>query len=129
MAAKADGSTSSAMGFKVTEVSRVYHKGKEDAEQSVTVKITDGTGNQFFAAAHAVLPQFSSENTEGYEKGYALDGNKVVEKYSNESKEGSLTVFVGGRFLVDISTSGLDDKAMLEWWKKIDAKKLVELTP
>lgn len=128
-ASKPEGSTTSAMGFKVSEASRVYHKGSEDAAESVTIKITDGTGNQFFSAAHSIMPEFSSENTEGYEKGYTLDGSKAMEKYNNESKDGSLTVFVGGRFLVEITTTGLDSNAMKEWWKKIDAKKLAELKP
>lgn len=124
---KPEGSTSSAVGFKITEVSRTYHKGTEDSDQTVTVKITDGAGNQFFAAAHAAATQFSNESTEGYEKGFTLDGNPAIEKYTNESKDGSLTVFLASRYLVEIDTDGLDSKEMQEWWKKIDAKKLAAL--
>lgn len=127
VAEKAQGSTSSAMGFKLTEVSRVYHKGKEDAEETVTLKITDGAGNQFFAAAHAAAAQFSNESTEGYEKGFTLDGSPAIEKYTNDSKDGSLTVFLGGRYLVEIDVNGLESKELQAWWKKLDAKKLAEL--
>ena len=127
VAEKAQGSTTSAMGFKITEVSRVYRKGKEDAEEAVTLKITDGAGNQFFAAAHAAAAQFSNESTEGYEKGFTLDGYSAIEKYTNDSKDGSLTVFVTGRYLVEVDINGLDSKALQEWWKKLDAKKLAEL--
>ncbi len=128
-AEKAEGSTSSAMGFKLTEVSRVYHKGKEDAEETVTVKITDGAGNQFFAAAHAAVVEFNTESTEGYEKGIKLDGYPAIERYTNEGKDGSLTVFVANRYLVQIDINGLDSKEMQAWWKKLDAKKLAELKP
>jgi hypothetical protein len=119
---KPEGSTTSAMGFKLTEVSRTYHKGKEDAEETVTVKITDGAGNQFFAAA-----QFSNESTEGYEKGFTLDGYPAIEKYTIDSKDGSLSVFVASRYLVQIDVANLESQALQEWWKKIDAKKLAEL--
>ena len=126
---KPEGSTSSAMGFKVTEVSRTYHKGKADAEQTVALKITDGTGNQFFAAAHAAVPQFSNETTEGYEKGFTLDGYPAIEKYTTESKDGSLSVFVGSRYWVEINVNGLDGQELQAWWKRIDAKKLAALKP
>jgi hypothetical protein len=127
VAAKPNGSTTAAMGFKVSEVSRVYHKGKEDSDQTVTVKITDGTGNQFFAAAHAAAPEFSSETTAGYEKGFKLDGNPAIEKYTTDGKNGSLTVFLGERYLVQVDVNGLPGNSMQDWWKKIDAKKLIEL--
>ncbi|MBI4515871.1 MAG: hypothetical protein HY699_08665 [Deltaproteobacteria bacterium] len=127
VAEKAQGSTSAAMGFKVTEVSRTYHKDSEDSEHTVTVKITDGTGNQFFNAAYAAMPQFSNESTDGYEKGFPLDGNPATERYNTDNKYGSLTVFLAGRYLVQIDINGLDPKTMQEWWKKIEVKKLAEL--
>jgi hypothetical protein len=127
VAEKPGGSTSSAVGFSLTEVSRTYHKGTDDAEEKVTVRITDGTGNQFFAAAHAAATQFSKETPEGYEKGFTVDGSPAVEKYTNESKEGTLTVLVAGRYLVEITVTRLESAVMQEWWKKIDAKKLAEL--
>jgi hypothetical protein len=127
VAEKPEGSTAAAMGFKLTEVSRTYHHGEEDTAETVTVKITDGAGNQFFAAAHAASPQFSRDTDEGYERGFTLDGYPAVEKYTNESKDGSLTVFIAPRYLVEVNASGLDSKALQEWWKKIDVKKLMEL--
>lgn len=127
VAEKAEGSTTAAAGFKLTEVSRRYHKGKDDTEATVTVKIVDGTGNPGIVAAHAGMVQFSRETSEGYEKGFTLDGHPAVERYTNESKDGSLTVFVAGRYVVEIELQGLDSAALQEWWKKIDVKKLTEL--
>lgn len=128
-AEKAEGSTSAAMGFKMTEVSRVYHKGSPDGAETASVKIMDGTASQFFAAAFTAASQFSRESTEGYEKGYMLDGYQAVEKYNTEDKDGELTVMVGGRYLIQIDINGLENKALQDWWKKIDAKKLAELKP
>lgn len=127
VAGKPEGSTTSAMGFKLTGVSRVYHKGAENSEETAIVKITDGAGNQFFAAAHAMAAKFSNETSAGYEKGFTLDGYPAIEKYSNESKDGSLSVFVADRYLVEIDASNLDSAALQEWWKRIDSKKLAEL--
>ena len=128
-AQKPDGSTTTMAAFSVSNVSREYRKGEGDNEQRVTIKISDGTGNEMFKAMHAVMPEFSSETTEGYEKGFKLDGNPAIEKYTTESKEGSLTVFLGGRFLVEVETHGLDKDAVQTWFKKIDVKKLAELKP
>jgi hypothetical protein len=127
VAEKPQGSTSTAMGFQLTEVSRVYHKGSEDGDETVTVKLTDGAGNQFFTAAHAAMGEFKTENAEGYEKGLKLDGFPAIERYTQESRDGSLTVFVAGRYLVEIDIAGLDSKEMRVWWKKLDARKLASL--
>jgi hypothetical protein len=127
VAEKPQGSTSTAMGFQLTEVSRVYHKGSEDADETVTVKLTDGAGNQFFTAAHAAVGKFKTENADGYEKGLKLDGFPAIERYTNESRDGSLTVFVADRYLVEIDIDGLDSKEMQVWWKRLDARKLAAL--
>lgn len=127
VAEKPHGSTSTAMGFQLTEVSRVYHKGSEDADETVTVKLTDGAGNRFFTAAHAAVAEFKTENTEGYEKGLKLDGLPAIERYTYEGHDGSLTVFIGSRYLVEIDIDGLDSKEMQAWWKRLDAKKLAAL--
>ncbi len=127
VAEKPHGSTSTAMGFQLTEVSRAYHKGSEEADETVTVKLTDGAGNQFFTAAHAAIGEFKTENAEGYEKGLKLDGFPAIERYTYESQDGSLTVFVASRYLVEIDIDGLDSKEMQVWWKKLDVKKLVSL--
>jgi len=127
VAEKPQGSTSSAMGFQLTEVSRVYHKGTSDGDETVTVKLTDGAGNQFFTAAHAAVTEFNTDSTEGYEKGLKLDGFPAIERYTNESHDGSLTVFIASRYLVEIDIDGLDSKEMQAWWKRLDAKKLAAL--
>jgi len=124
IADKADGSTTAAMGFKLTTVSRTYHQGEEGSDKTISLRITDGTGNQFFAAAHAVAPEFSHQSIDGYEKGFKLDGYPALEKYDNHEQVGSLTVFVSNRFLIEIETSGLDSKTLQEWWKKLDIEKL-----
>ena len=127
VAERPQGTTSSAMGFQLTEVSRVYHKGSVDGEETVTVKLTDGAGNQFFTAAHSAVAELNTENAEGYEKGLQLDGFPAIERYTKESRDGSLTVFIASRYLVEIDIDGFDSKEMQAWWKRLDAKKLAAL--
>lgn len=128
-AQKPDGSTTSMSGFSMSQVSREYRKGEGEGEQRVTLKISDGTGNEAFKAMHAAMPEFSNETTEGYEKGFKLDGNPAVEKYNTEGKDGQLTVFLGGQFLVEVEIDGLEKEALQAWLKKIDVKKLVATKP
>src|SRR5262249_32493303 len=109
------GSTAAAMGFKLTEVSRTYHQAKDDAAEKVTVKITDGAGNQFFAAAHGNMGKFNQENEDGFSKGFTLDGYPAVETYTNESKEGALTIFIAPRYLIEITSSGLASTVLEDW--------------
>jgi len=127
VAERPQGTTSSAMGFQLTEVSRVYHKGSAEGEETVTVKLTDGAGNQFFTAAHSAVAELNTENAEGYEKGLTLDGFPAIERYTKESHEGSLTAFIANRYLVEIDIDGLESTEMQAWWKKLDAKKLAAL--
>ncbi len=129
VAGKPEGSTSSAMGFKLTQVGRLYHKGTESSDEAVTIKITDGAGNQFFAAAHAMATKFSKETADGYEKGFTLDSYPAIERYRNETRQGSLNVFIADRFLVEITASNLESATLQQWWKRIDTKKLAELKP
>ncbi len=126
---KPEGTSTSAMGFKLTQVSRLYHKGTESSDESISVKITDGAGNEFFAAAHDTAAKFNKETTDGYEKGFTLDSYPAIERYSNQNKQGSLSVFVAERYLVEIDGSHLESAALQQWWKRIDAKKLAGLEP
>ena len=127
---KAVGTTNTMMGMKTTEVSRLYRKDTPEGEPSVTVTVknTDGTGNTIFIYSQSLLPDFSNESTDGYEKSYVLDGFRAMERYTAESKNGSLSVFVAGRYLVVVEISGLESQTMQEWWRKIDVQKLAALS-
>ena len=120
-------SATSAMGLKLTEVWRVYHRNSARGPETVTLKITDGAGNPFFTAAYADAKQFSNESPEGYQKGFTLDGYPAIEQYATATKAGSLSVLIADHDLVEISVQGLDSATLQEWWKKVDAKKLAAL--
>ena len=58
-----------------------------------------------------------------------VDGYPAIERYSDERKEGSLTVMVADHYLVEIEVNGLGSDALQDWWRKVDAKKLAALSP
>jgi hypothetical protein len=122
------GSTAAAAGFRLTEVTRMYHKAEDGDAAWAAIKITDGAGNQSLAAARADAPRVSDEGPDGYDKTFTLDGYQAIERYTNARKEGSLIVFVAGRYLVEINVLGLDSKALQTLWKQVDAHRLEELT-
>jgi len=117
------GETTSAMGFKISEVERSYTKGDE----RLHVKIVDGAYNSFIYAGVTMAAQFSRESTEGYEKGVTIDGNPGVEKWSKESRRGELTVVVGKRFLVTVDASPVEADFARTVFGSIDQAKLASL--
>ncbi len=124
---KTKGSPASANGVKLSVVSRTYYKGTSSSRQTVVVKITDGPSIPFFGAAHADAEQYATESSDGYEKGYTLDGYPAIERYANASREGSLAVLVADHDLVEITISDLERDALQEWWKLIDTRRLAAL--
>jgi hypothetical protein len=46
--------------------------------------------------------EIDSEGDAGYERTVDYNGNKALEKYSAKTKSGTVTIMVGGRFLVEI---------------------------
>jgi len=117
------GETTSAMGFKISEVERSYTKGDE----RLHVKIVDGAYNSFIYAGVTMAAQFSRESTEGYEKGVTIDGNPGVEKWSKGSRRGELTVVVGKRFLVTVDASPVEADFARTVFGSIDQAKLASL--
>src|SRR5262249_28442038 len=113
------GSTAAAADFKLTEVTRVYHKAEDGEAQSATIKITDGAGNRSLTTARAEAPRTSDETPDGYSKVFTLDGYQAIERYTNEKREGSLTVFVASRYLVQIDVIGLDSNTLQAFWKQL----------
>lgn len=117
------GETTSAMGFKISEVERRYTKGDE----TLHVKIVDGAYNSFIYAGVTMAAQFARESTEGYEKGVTIDGNPGVEKWTKSSRHGELTVVVGKRFLVTVDASPAEPGTVRSVYGTIDVAKLSAL--
>ena len=122
-AGKAEGQTIDTGGFKMSNVERRYRMG----DASVHVTIMDYSESAPMLNAMTAMWSFSSETTEGYQKGVALDGMKGMEDYKNAEKQGHLFLLVAGRYIVQLETRGLPAGELQAWAKKLDLKRLAEL--
>jgi hypothetical protein len=125
VAEPATGSSSSGMGFQISEVARTYRKATASAATpTIRLRIADGAGNPFFLAAYAPVDPFYKERGDGYDRAFTLDGYPATETYDRPHQRGRLSVLVGGHYVVEIAIVNLPSDTLQEWWKKIDAKKL-----
>ena len=125
---KPEGSTVDAGGFKMTNVHRDYHKGDAGDAPTVAISIIDAAANQEYIGMTTAAWNFSSESTEGYSKSINVDAQPGFETFENEGKHGTLWLMIGKRFFLEIETHHQDAKDLQEWMKRVDLKKLAEIT-
>jgi hypothetical protein len=124
---KAEGSTTDAGGFKLTNVHRDYRKGAGDNAPSTSVSILDSAANPDYVEATTAAWNFTTTSTDGYSKAATVDGNPGFETFENDGKHGTLWLMVAKRYFVQIETKGQDAAVLREWVKRIDLKKLAEV--
>jgi hypothetical protein len=127
VAGKPEGSTLAVAGLTRAQASRTYYRGHMHAAETVTVRIDDSGEDQFVPQKPDPATAVDSDGTSDVTKSFALDGYPALLSYDEASRHGSLVVFVGGRFLVEIESHGLDRSVLQQWWKRIDAKRLAKL--
>lgn len=121
---KAEGSSTDAGGAKITTVHRDYKKGEADNAPTTSISILDAASNPEFVSATTGSWNMTQTTTDGYAKSLNLDGQPGFETFENESKHGSLWLFVAKRYLLQIDINGQDSKELQEWLKRVDLKKL-----
>ena len=120
----ARGEKNAAMGFAISEASARFDG---DAGANLHLKISDAgslTGPLSMALASWAMVDVDRESDDEYEKSTTYGGFKAMEKYNNKSKSGTMSVLVGGRFIVEARGNDVkmdDIKAALA---KVDLKKL-----
>jgi hypothetical protein len=124
---KAEGSTTDAGGFKLTNVHRDYRKGEGANAPTTSISILDSAANPDYVEATTAAWSFSTSSTEGYSKSVTLDGNQGFETFENEGKHGALWLMVAKRYFVQIETKDQDSTALQDWAKRVDLKKLAEI--
>ena len=113
-------------GALVTEASRQYGN-KKRRQKVVRVKITDGAYNRAMYEEFADTKDFNKEWADGYFKGYKMDGQTVRERYSNYKREALMRGVIEGRFIIEITGYDVGPSELVEWWRKIDIRRLVAL--
>jgi hypothetical protein len=70
--------------------------------------------------------QINSQTDTGYEKTITYQGCKAVEQYDRQDQQGTLRVFAGNRFVVEITGTGVTMETIKQAMGQIDLKKLAE---
>jgi hypothetical protein len=118
------GERNAVMGIKVSEASAEY---ATEEGSSIRIKIMDMgsvsgiVGLATVAWSHA---EIDSETETGYEKTTTFSGHKAFEKFDTASKDGQLSILVGGRFVVEVEGSNVTMDQLKTTAGQIDLGKL-----
>src|SRR5690606_36135748 len=100
-----------------------------DAEDAPTAVITiiDSASNQTYFDTAPADWTTNTEDGDGFDRRIILEGMRAFEHYDKVARTGSLSVFVGGRYFVQIELTNLDPVHLRDWFKRIDSKGLAAL--
>ena len=126
-AEKPAGSLNEIEVFNLSTASRTYQAAADEDAPVVTVTLIDAGGHKGYFESATGQWKVNAETEEGYDKTVDIDGMPGYEHYSKAAKTGSLSVVVAKRFFIQIEVTNLNPRALQEWFKKIDVKKLAEL--
>ena len=113
--------SSNKMGeWSFTEVSRLYTQG----EKRIEIQILDWAYHKELYATFFVTAGFSTEDTEGYNKGIKIGEDPGREEYKNASKHGALSMLVGKRFFLTITGDHIEAAELRQWWDRVNTAGL-----
>jgi len=118
-----------AFGMNTVVATGVYESG----DKSIQIEITD-IGGMGGLAAMAMLgwtnSEVDKETRSGFERTATCQGFKSLETYDRTDGSGEIEVYVGGRFSVKVTGSGLDSfDELAASANALDLKALAELKP
>ena len=100
----ANGEKTNSYGVNVSKVEGKYEN--EDKTSSIKITITDLGSMKGFAGLAAfawTFAEIDKETETGFERTTKYDDNKAFEKYDSQNQQGSVDVFVGKRFMVEVN--------------------------
>ncbi len=124
--ASASGERTQAMGVDVSNAEGRY-EATDGQGAHVTIKFTDVgnmSGQMRLGMASWAMTQYSRESDTGYEKTSTFNGYKAFEKYDTQNKEGTVSVWVADRFIVEVAGDGVTMDTLKQMLGKVDFKKL-----
>ncbi|HRP01196.1 MAG TPA: hypothetical protein PLE30_00965 [Candidatus Kapabacteria bacterium] len=131
-ASEPEGSSTNAMGFSFSQVSRSFSKTSGDNTQDIRIELIDYNASYAYLSglAYWTNMNISTESTNGFERTVKTDIDNVFayEKYQKDSKTASIMYVVAYRFILNIEGNGIDNIEVLKSVvNKIDLKKLASL--
>jgi hypothetical protein len=111
------------MPFSISKAEASYTKG----DANINLEIQDVAFNSlFFAPMQFMLASgWSQRNSEGFERSMTLGGSPGYEKWTNDTKNGEVTVVVGKRFVVTAHANAVENiDAIRNFVSQVDLGKL-----
>jgi hypothetical protein len=121
----AEGQTSGAMGFSISQAEADYQSG----DKNIRLSIMDagGVSGALMGLAAWSVATVDRETTDGYERTSTLKGHKSYERYTKSSQDGQVSVIVGSRFVVNAEGSGVSMNELKQAVEKVNLNKLEKL--
>jgi hypothetical protein len=123
----ARGEKTGAFGANVVQATGEYGDGEGPR---VKINITDLAAMGPFGALAGfgwMQTEVDSEGDHGYERTTEQGGFKTLEKYTNASRSGTITVVVGNRFIVEVEGRNIDPTKLQACARAIDFSALDNL--
>jgi len=121
------GSTTENETIRLSTARRLYVKGDaEDAPTAIITILDSASNGSYFETAPADW-KTNTENADGFDRRITLEGMPAFEHYDRKARTGSLSVFVGGRYFVQVELTNLDPVHLRDWFKRIDSRGLAAL--
>lgn len=116
-----EGSRQGVGEFAVATASARY-----DGEPGAEVTISDMGGNQAALAMGSMwaLATIDRETDGGFERTVEIDGEPAFETYRTEARRGEIQTLVAGRFLVQVTATGVEADRLREALQSVDAAAL-----
>ena len=112
-------------GISGTSASANY--GAAGSTGSVSIDLTDAANMAGLTTMMGLAMGIESEDDNGYEKAVTLGDTKVHEKWTNSGKTAELVGIVGGRFMVDVTSNGLEIGDAEKAFQAVDIAKLTSV--
>ena len=122
----ASGERNQSMGIDISNAEGRY-EATDGQGARVMIKFTDVgnmSGQVRLGMASWAMAQYSRETDTGYEKTTTFNGYKAFEKYNTQDKEGTVSVWVADRFIVQVDGNGVTMDTLKQMLGKVDLKKL-----
>ena len=114
------------MGVDTSKAEGRYSQA-DTGDASMTITITDVgnmSGPMRMGMAAWTMGQYDRQTDTGYEKTITYKGYKGMEEYNKNDKNGTVRIFVPGRFIVEVEGDGVTTDALKQALDKIDLAKL-----
>ena len=118
------GTTVNMGSYKMSQAQRSY--GKNGSE--LKINIIDGGYAPMAYAGFKAMAQFEVDSSDEYVKKTTIQGFTAIENYKYQRKDGSLTILLADRFLVQLDGDDIEDmKELRAAAKQLDLKGLAAL--